>query len=77
MSSLHDGENILENKRVFNPKHKCGTLCGDGAGGNLQKKVYQNCCPQADSIEYERLQTLPTITWGAADSHRYTAVGNG
>lgn len=30
------------------------------------------------SVSYERLQTLPdNYTEGAADSHRYTAVGNG
>ena len=75
-----DGENIFsENKRVFNPKYKCGTLCGDGAGGNLQKKVYQNgAVRKLTPLEYERLQTLPdNYTEGAADSHRYTAVGNG
>ena len=75
-----DGEKIFsENKRVFNPKHKCGTLCGDGAGGNLQKKVYQNgAVRKLTPLEYERLQTLPdNYTEGAADSHRYTAVGNG
>ena len=46
---------------------------------NLQKKVYQNgAVRKLTPLEYERLQTLPdNYTEGAADSHRYTAVGNG
>ena len=64
---------------MFNLKHKCGTLCGDGAGGNLQKKVFQNgAVRKLTPVEYERLQTLPdNYTEGVADSHRYTAIGNG
>lgn len=79
IATLDDGNLFSENKRVFNLKNKCGTLCGDGAGGNLQKKVYQNgAVRKLTPLEYERLQTLPdNYTDGVADSHRYTAIGNG
>lgn len=79
IATLDEGHLFSENKRVFNLKHKCGTLCGDGAGGNLQKKVFQNgAVRKLTPVEYERLQTLPdNYTEGVADSHRYTAIGNG
>ena len=79
IATLDDDKMFSQNKRVYNLKYKCGTLCGDGAGGNLQKKVYQNgAVRKLTPIEYERLQTLPdNYTEGVADSHRYTAVGNG
>lgn len=79
IATLNDDNMFSQNKRVFNLKHKCGTLCGDGAGGNLQKKVYQNdAVRKLTPLEYERLQTLPdNYTEGVADSHRYTAIGNG
>lgn len=65
-------------KRVFNPGHKCHTLTTCG-GGNTQKKVLQNGrARKLTPLEYERLQTLPdNYTAGVADSHRYTAIGNG
>jgi len=79
IATLDEGHLFSENKRVFNLKHKCGTLCGDGAGGNLQKKVFQNgAVRKLTPVEYERLQTLPdNYTESVADSHRYTAIGNG
>lgn len=79
IASLDEGDLFSQNKRVFNLKYKCGTLCGDGAGGNLQKKVYQNgAVRKLTPLEYERLQILPdNYTEGVADSHRYTAIGNG
>jgi DNA (cytosine-5)-methyltransferase 3A len=65
-------------KRVFNPAYKCHTLTTCG-GGNTQKKVLQNGrARKLTPLEYERLQTLPdNYTAGVADSHRYTAIGNG
>lgn len=65
-------------KRVFNPAHKCHTLTCV-SGGNQQKKVLQNGrARKLTPLEYERLQTLPdNYTAGVADSHRYTAIGNG
>lgn len=59
--------------------HKCNTLCCDGNGGNLVKKVYQyGKVRKLMPIEYERLQNLPdNYTEGIADSRRYTAIGNG
>ena len=79
IATLDEGNLFSQNKRVFNLKYKCGTLCGDGAGGNLQKKVYQDgAVRKLTPLEYERLQTLPDkYTEGVADSHRYTAIGNG
>lgn len=73
------GKNYKQNQKVYDLKHKCGTLCCDGNGGNIQKKVYQNGkVRKLTPIEYERLQTLPdNYTYGVADSHRYTAIGNG
>ncbi len=74
---LHiNGHDIL--KRVNNPNFKCQTLTTCG-GGNTQKKVYINGrCRKLTPLEYERLQTLPDgYTQGVADSHRYTAIGNG
>lgn len=65
-------------KRVFNPAYKCHTLTCV-SGGNQQKKVLQNGrARKLTPLEYERLQTLPdNYTAGVADSHRYTAIGNG
>ncbi len=66
-------------KEVYNLKSKSNTLLCDGNGGNLAKKVYQNGkVRRLTPLEYERLQTLPdNYTAGVADSHRYTAIGNG
>ena len=65
-------------KRIFNPAFKCHTLTTCG-GGNTQKKVLVNGrARKLTPLEYERLQTLPdNYTAGVADSHRYTAIGNG
>lgn len=65
-------------RRIFNPLFKCHTLTTCGGGGT-QKKVLQNGRPRKlTPMEYERLQTLPdNYTAGVADSHRYTAIGNG
>ncbi|MBO5705215.1 MAG: DNA (cytosine-5-)-methyltransferase [Alphaproteobacteria bacterium] len=65
-------------KRIFNPAFKCHTLTTCG-GGNTQKKVYiDGRARKLTPIEYERLQTLPdNYTDCVADSHRYTAIGNG
>lgn len=74
---LHiNGHDIL--KRVNNPSFKCQTLTTCG-GGNTQKKVYDNGrARKLTPVEYERLQTLPdNYTKGVADTHRYTAIGNG
>jgi DNA (cytosine-5)-methyltransferase 3A len=64
---------------VYSLNHKCNTLLCDGNGGNLAKKVYQDGkVRRLTPLEYERLQTLPDgYTEGVADSHRYTAIGNG
>jgi len=79
IAMLDDKSMFSQSRRVYNLKHKCGTLCGDGSGGNLQKKIYQNgAVRKMTPVEYERLQTLPdNYTEGVADCHRYTAVGNG
>lgn len=68
-----------QSKEVYGLNHKCNTLLCDGNGGNLVKKIYQDGrCRKLMPIEYERLQTLPdNYTDGVADSHRYTAIGNG
>jgi len=65
-------------KEVYNLNGKCNTLT-TCAGGNLQKKVYQDGrCRKLTPIEYERLQTLPDgYTEGVADTNRYNAIGNG
>ena len=65
-------------KEVYNLNGKCNTLT-TCAGGNLQKKVYQDGrCRKLMPLEYERLQTLPDgYTEGVADSHRYNSIGNG
>lgn len=65
-------------KEVYNLNGKCSTLT-TCAGGNLQKKVYQDGrCRKLTPIEYERLQTLPDgYTEGVADTHRYNAIVNG
>ena len=65
-------------KEVYNLNGKCNTLT-TCAGGNLQKKVYQDGkCRKLIPLEYERLQTLPDgYTEGVADSHRYNSIGNG
>lgn len=70
------GHDIL--KRVNSPNFKCHTLTTCG-GGNTQKKVYDNGrCRKLTPLEYERLQTLPdNYTEGVANTHRYTAIGNG
>lgn len=76
-ATLHiNGHDIL--KRVHSPLSKCHTLTTCG-GGNTQKKVFDNGRPRKlTPVEYERLQTLPdNYTAGVADSHRYTAIGNG
>ena len=66
-------------KEVYNLNSKCNTILCDGGGGHRQKKIYQaGRCRRLMPIEYERLQTLPDgYTEGVADSHRYTACGNG
>ena len=74
------GSGFMRNTReVYNLKAKANTLLCDGGGGNRQKKVYQDGrCRKLMPIEYERLQNLPDrYTEGVADSHRYTAIGNG
>lgn len=65
-------------KEVYNLAGKCATLT-TCAGGNLQKKVYQNGrCRKLTPLEYERLQTLPDgYTEGVSDTARYSAIGNG
>ena len=76
-ATLHiSGHDIL--KRVHSPNFKCHTLTTCG-GGNTQKKVFDNGRPRKlTPLEYERLQTLPDgYTEGIADTHRYTACGNG
>ena len=73
---IHKNHEI--HRRIFNPNFKCHTLTTCG-GGNTQKKVLDNGRPRKlTPLEYERLQTLPDgYTAGVADSHRYTACGNG
>lgn len=74
------GSGFMRNTReVYNLKAKANTLLCDGGGGNRQKKVFQDGrCRKLMPIEYERLQNLPDgYTDGVADSHRYTAIGNG
>ena len=74
------GSGFMRNTReVYNLKAKSNTLLCDGGGGNRQKKVYQGGkCRKLTPLEYERLQNLPDhYSEGVADSHRYTAVGNG
>ena len=74
------GPGFMRNTReVYNLKAKANTLLCDGGGGNRQKKVYQDGrCRKLMPIEYERLQNLPDhYSSCVADSHRYTAVGNG
>jgi DNA-cytosine methyltransferase len=73
-----DFKNHEMHKRVFNPNFKCHTLTTCG-GGNTQKKVYDNGrCRKLTPLEYERLQTLPdNYTNVVANTHRYTAIGNG
>lgn len=68
-----------QSKEVYNINAKCNTLLCDGNGGNLVKKIYQDGkVRKLTPLEYERLQTLPDgYTEGVADSHRYTAIGNG
>lgn len=73
-----DIKNNEMHKRVFNPDFKMHTLTCV-SGGHQQKKVLVNGrCRKLTPLEYERLQTLPdNYTAGVADSHRYTAIGNG
>lgn len=76
-ANLHiKGHDIL--KRVNSPFQKCQTLTCV-SGGNQQKKVMDNGrARKLTPLEYERLQTLPDgYTEGVAESHRYTACGNG
>lgn len=65
-------------KEVYNLNGKCSTLT-TCAGGNLQKKVYQNGkCRKLTPLEYERLQTFPdNYTDCVADTNRYNGIGNG
>lgn len=76
--AIMDFKNNEMHKRIFNPAFKCHTLTTCG-GGNTQKKVYiDGRARKLTPIEYERLQTLPDdYTACVADSHRYTAIGNG
>lgn len=76
--AIMDFKNNEMHKRIFNPVFKCHTLTTCG-GGNTQKKVYiDGRARKLTPIEYERLQTLPdNYTDCVADSHRYTAIGNG
>lgn len=76
--AIMDFKNNEMHKRIFNPAFKCHTLTTCG-GGNTQKKVYiDGRARKLTPIEYERLQTLPdNYTACVADSHRYTAIGNG
>ncbi len=78
VSAIMDFKNHDMHKRVFNPHFKCHTLTTCG-GGNTQKKVYVNGrARKLTPIEYERLQTLPdNYTDCVANTHRYTAIGNG
>lgn len=74
------GSGFMRNTReVYNLKAKANTLLCDGSGGNRQKKVYQDGrCRKLTPVEYERLQNLPDhYSACVADSHRYTAIGNG
>ena len=73
-----DFKNHDMHKRIFNPAFKVHTLTTCG-GGNTQKKVFvDGRARKLTPLEYERLQTLPDgYTEGVADSHRYTACGNG
>lgn len=73
-----DFKNHEMHKRIFNPNFKCHTLTTCG-GGNTQKKVLDSGrARKLTPLEYERLQTLPdNYTDCVADSHRYTAIGNG
>ena len=73
-----DIKNNEMHKRVFNPEFKIHTLTCV-SGGHQQKKVLVNGrVRKLTPLEYERLQTLPdNYTEGVADSHRYTAIGNG
>ena len=65
-------------KRIFNPKFKTHTLT-TCAGGNLQKKVYQDGrARKLTPLEYERLQNVPdNYTSIVADTNRYNMLGNG
>lgn len=76
--AIMDFKNNEMHKRIFNPAFKCHTLTTCG-GGNTQKKVYiDGRARKLTPIEYERLQTLPdNYTACVADSHRYSAIGNG
>lgn len=87
--TVHDGDvkikctlhskNHRHAREVYGLNHKSNTLLCDGNGGGLVKKVYQdNKVRKLMPLEYERLQTLPdNYTDCVADSHRYTAIGNG
>lgn len=65
-------------KEVYNLNGKCSTLT-TCAGGNLQKKVYQDGrCRKLTPLEYERLQNVPdNYTAIVADTNRYNMLGNG
>lgn len=66
-------------KEVYNLNGKSNTLLAYGAGGNRQKKLYQDGrCRKMTPLEYERCQTLPdNYTNSISDSARYSAIGNG
>ena len=76
--AIMEYKNHQMHKRIFNPNFKCHTLTTCG-GGNTQKKVLDGGrVRKLTPLEYERLQTLPDdYTDCVADSHRYTAIGNG
>lgn len=76
--AIMDFKNHDMHKRIFNPNFKVHTLTTCG-GGNTQKKIYINGrARKLTPLEYERLQTLPdNYTACVANSHRYTAIGNG
>ena len=64
---------------VYNLNGKSNTLLADGAGGNRQKKLYQDGrCRKMTPLEYERCQTIPdNYSDCISDSARYSAIGNG
>ena len=74
-----------QGQRIYSVVGKSVTLSANGGGQGAKTGLYKIDLPDGDyiirkltSIEAERLQTLPdNYTEGAANSHRYTAVGNG
>lgn len=65
-------------KRVTSKYFKSPTLTSC-RGGNLQKKVFQDCkCRKLTPTEYEILQTVPVgYTECVSDSARYNMLGDG